>query len=103
MFVEDEDFFMMVEDLIVWLFVIILMYEGGFGFNYKWNMGWMNDVLKYMECVFEYRKYIYEKMMFFLLYVYFENFILLFFYDEVVYGKKLLLNKMLGDYWDKFV
>lgn len=94
---------MMVEDLMDWLFVMVFMYEGGLGFNYKWNMGWMNDVLIYMEVGVERCFYFYDKMIFLLMYVFNENFILLFFYDEVVYGKKLLFNKMLGDYWCKFV
>ena len=63
-FAEDEDFLMTAEDSTAWPLVTTPTYEGGLGFNHKWNMGWMNDVLKYMECAPEYRKHIHEKMTF---------------------------------------
>lgn len=75
---------------------------GGLGFWYKWNLGWMHDTLDYMKLDPVYRQYHHDKLTFGLLYNYTENFMLPLSHDEVVHGKKSILDRMPGDPWQKF-
>jgi 1,4-alpha-glucan branching enzyme len=90
------------EESTAWPMVSRPTYLGGLGFSLKWNMGWMNDILAYFSKNPIHRKYHQNNLTFALLYAFTENFVLVLSHDEVVYGKRALLDKMPGDFWQRF-
>jgi 1,4-alpha-glucan branching enzyme len=99
---KDNSLLLFAEDSTTFPNLTTSVLDGGIGFDYKWNMGWMNDTLRYFEKDPIYRKYHHDLITFSMVYAYSERFILPLSHDEVVHGKRALVDKMPGDYWQKF-